>query len=478
MRKSILLLIGSVVACMLSNFYIGYLESAVSTRYGYVNADGYPIYYAEWLPKMGEVKGTVILLHGLGGSLEMMRWLGIELARNGYRALAYDNLGHGRSGLRSISFNATLASRIYLSLTEALGVSAGEKLTLIGHSMGGFFAQEIAKIDSRVERVFVVASRPYLNASIERVAVFAALDEIFSPIYVESWRVEILPLDDHLTVLYNPSLADIVLSTTVGEGYVNLSFPRLIATLVSSASALTAALTAIYVVASRLQRVQHQAVGRKPLPRLILAAAAAAPLAFPLYLVLAPVVSLIAAYVLACLYSQAIALSLVYRPRIRLNFTKVKVGVLLKSVAFSLTLFALAYGGLSLSLQPFFNVRPSLFRASLIAAIFALSLPPAVVFESLVRAKLQQTPFTRGLTAVVALRLASFISAYAAARLVIGAQGLSGYLLIVTYVSLMLLIPLEVAAQTWYSKTGSWRENVLWLAFAHSLLLSAVTPLT
>ncbi|MEM2410597.1 MAG: hypothetical protein QXF87_08755, partial [Thermofilaceae archaeon] len=80
--------------------------------------------------------------------------------------------------------------------------------------------------------------------------------------------------------------------------------------------------------------------------------------------------------------------------------------------------------------------------------------------------------------AVIALRAASFLSAYATARLLLGPQGLSGYLLIVTFVSLTLLLPLDAAAQVWLHRTKSWTENAAWLAVVHSALLAAVTPLT
>ncbi|MEM1821053.1 MAG: alpha/beta fold hydrolase, partial [Thermofilaceae archaeon] len=432
-------------------------------------------YYAEWSPKSGTTKGVVVLLHGLGGSLEMMKWLGVELARSGYRAIAYDNLGHGRSGSRIAAFNGTAAFPVYLRLLESLGVR-DEEVTLVGHSMGGFFAQEFAKRDPRVVRVIVVASRPYLDKPIERVVVFAALDEIFTVTSAEGWTVVILPHDDHLTVLYNPALADAVLSRLEGDGYENRAPQRLTLTLARSAFALAATLAAVSLLAPRLRKPQAQSPGSLPLAKLAAAFALAAPLAFPLYLLMAPAVSLIAAYVLAVLYTQALALLLVQRPQPR--FSPARIKGLPRLVAASIAPALIVYAGLHEALQPFFNVEPSPQRAPLMAAILALSLLPCTTFEPLARLKLANLPPMRGLAVVIALRAASFLSAYATARLLLGPQGLSGYLLIVTFVSLTLLLPLDAAAQVWLHRTKSWTENAAWLAVVHSALLAAVTPLT
>ncbi|MEM0459079.1 MAG: hypothetical protein QXZ31_04360, partial [Thermofilaceae archaeon] len=251
---------------------------------------------------------------------------------------------------------------------------------------------------------------------------------------------------------------------------------RLTLTLARSASALAATLAAVSLLAPRLRKPQAQPPGSLPLAKLAAAFALAAPLAFPLYLLMAPAVSLIAAYVLAVLYTQALALTLVQRPQPR--FSPALVRGLPRMAASSIALALIVYAGLHEALQPFFNVEPSPQRAPLMAAILALSLLPCTTFEPLARLKLANLPPLRGLAVVIALRAASFLSAYATARLLLGPHGLSGYLLIVTFVSLTLLLPLDAAAQVWLHRTKSWTENAAWLAAVHSALLAAVTPLT
>ncbi|MEM4030209.1 MAG: hypothetical protein QXO02_09950, partial [Thermofilaceae archaeon] len=86
MGRAVILLSAFIAAYAGLSLGLLQLESGVEERRGYIFVDGVPVYYAEWSPKSGSTKGVAVLLHGLGGSLEMMKWLGVELARNGYRA--------------------------------------------------------------------------------------------------------------------------------------------------------------------------------------------------------------------------------------------------------------------------------------------------------------------------------------------------------------------------------------------------------
>lgn len=479
LKKILPFLAVSLVTYAALTAYLSVLESSVTERSGYVNMQDTAVYFAEWTPKSGIVKGTVVLLHGLGGSLEMMRWLGVELARNGYRAIAYDNAGHGRSSNVKASLNSTQAFKIYSAVLDSLGVSEKEKIVLVGHSMGGFFVQEFAVMDSRVEKIFILASRPYANAtSIAKVAIYAAHDEIFTPTLAEGWEVVVLPHDNHLTILYNPALADLVLRRVVGEEYVNLSTLRLYTVVARSATALSMMILVFYVIASLLsEKTETRHPGSPRYALLLLSIVAAAPLAFPIYMVTSRLVSLIAGYVLAVMYSQAIGLAAVLRPRIRGTGVKqIRAGQILRKTVTGVLLAAVAYASIHEALQPFFNVELSSFRFELFTGVFALSLLPAAIFETEFRGRLQSLPLRQGLAATVALRLASFASAYATARLLLGTQGIAGYLLIVTYVSLMLLLPLDAVAQVWSKRAGSWSENILWFAVVCSVLLAAVSP--
>ena len=96
----------------------------------FADLDG-PVHYAEW---EGPPERTMVLVHGLGGSL--LSWLAVApgLARHG-RVFALDLIGFGqtpRAGRRSrLSDNRALVSRFVRE------VAGGGPVVLFGNSMGG-----------------------------------------------------------------------------------------------------------------------------------------------------------------------------------------------------------------------------------------------------------------------------------------------------------------------------------------------------
>ena len=93
---------------------------------------------------------TVVLLHGIGGGHRAFAPQVETLAGAGYRAVAWDMPGYGRSPpIEPYTFKA-LAQRL-LDLIDALRCSS---VTLVGHSMGGMVAQElVARQPDRVNRL-------------------------------------------------------------------------------------------------------------------------------------------------------------------------------------------------------------------------------------------------------------------------------------------------------------------------------------
>jgi pimeloyl-ACP methyl ester carboxylesterase len=93
---------------------------------------------------------TVILLHGIGGGHTAFAPQVESLAGAGYRAVAWDMPGYGRSApIEPYTFKG-LAQRL-LDLIDALRC---DNVTLVGHSMGGMVAQElVARKPERVNRL-------------------------------------------------------------------------------------------------------------------------------------------------------------------------------------------------------------------------------------------------------------------------------------------------------------------------------------
>ena len=88
-------------------------------------------------------RGRVLLLHGFGGAKEdFSDWLD-PLAADGWRAVAYDQRGHGQSAHPDdeAAFSLQIFQDDLLALVDSLG---WDRFVLLGHSMGGMVAQLVA----------------------------------------------------------------------------------------------------------------------------------------------------------------------------------------------------------------------------------------------------------------------------------------------------------------------------------------------
>lgn len=84
------------------------------------------------------------MLHGFGASHRDWTYLISDLARNGFRGIAPDLLGHGNSD-RPAEPAAYTFERLYRSLEEWIASFEFEELVmLVGHSMGGHLALQFA----------------------------------------------------------------------------------------------------------------------------------------------------------------------------------------------------------------------------------------------------------------------------------------------------------------------------------------------
>lgn len=107
---------------------------------------------------------AVLLLHGFAGSAEDWRPTAEALARMGYRALAVDALGFGRSAKPADApYSLELMADLCAGLLDALGVV---RAALVAHSMGGKYALATALLHpGRVAGLGLVASDGFADAS-------------------------------------------------------------------------------------------------------------------------------------------------------------------------------------------------------------------------------------------------------------------------------------------------------------------------
>lgn len=100
---------------------------------------------------------TVLMLHGIGGGHLAFAPQVETLASSGYRAVAWDMPGYGRSApIEPYTFKGLAQSCIHL--IESLKAS---DVILLGHSMGGMVAQEVVlRRPDLVSRLVLVGTSP------------------------------------------------------------------------------------------------------------------------------------------------------------------------------------------------------------------------------------------------------------------------------------------------------------------------------
>jgi pimeloyl-ACP methyl ester carboxylesterase len=99
---------------------------------------------------------TVVFLHGLGSSLKFWTYQLDAFAKAGYRVVAFDQLGYGKSD-KPAEFPYTMHAMSEV-VDEVLGQLGIERAVLVGHSMGGEVAMATAiRFPQRVEALVLTS---------------------------------------------------------------------------------------------------------------------------------------------------------------------------------------------------------------------------------------------------------------------------------------------------------------------------------
>ncbi|MEI6360746.1 MAG: alpha/beta fold hydrolase [Actinomycetes bacterium] len=98
----------------------------------------------------------LLLVHGVGSSLETWGDVPDRLAATGFRVIAVDLIGHGESGLGNGDFSLGANASVIRDLLDHLGVG---RVHLVGHSLGGGVSMQfLYQFPDRVETLTLVSS--------------------------------------------------------------------------------------------------------------------------------------------------------------------------------------------------------------------------------------------------------------------------------------------------------------------------------
>lgn len=106
-----------------------------------LGGEDYRMAYMDVAP-VGPANGqTVVLFHGMNFFAAAFEPTIDALTRAGFRAIAVDRLGYGRSSKPDIHYNLHMPARHTKQLLDELGI---ERAAIVGHSMGGMVATRFA----------------------------------------------------------------------------------------------------------------------------------------------------------------------------------------------------------------------------------------------------------------------------------------------------------------------------------------------
>lgn len=121
------------------------------------------IHYADLKPE-GNVRETFILMHGLGSSQDYYYAVAQGLVGSGFRCIIFDNTGAGRSPYTFVEQSVQTLGDDVIGILDVLKVP---KAVVVGHSMGGIVAADLAaqRSDRIVAAVLIGPVYPSKNAA-------------------------------------------------------------------------------------------------------------------------------------------------------------------------------------------------------------------------------------------------------------------------------------------------------------------------
>jgi pimeloyl-ACP methyl ester carboxylesterase len=117
---------------------------------------------------------AIVLIHGFGAAMDWWDEIAPQLAVD-HRVICVDLIGHGGTEAPASGYSIERQGALVSAILDKLGV---DRVTLIGHSMGGEVATALAEIrPERIERLILIDSPPSPGGSFSTMA-----DAYFKPV--------------------------------------------------------------------------------------------------------------------------------------------------------------------------------------------------------------------------------------------------------------------------------------------------------
>lgn len=192
-------------------------------EWGWKTADGIQVFAREWTPEEPkDTQAVVLIVHGMGEHSGRYRHVGQSFTEQGYAALAFDQIGHGRTeGKRGHTRSyERLLDGIERLLEAADRTYPGKPKFIFGHSMGGNLTLNYL-LRNKPGVAGAIVTGPWLKLAFEppRFQVIAAkLMERIYPQYTNN-----RPLNpEHLTS--DPEMQQLHRQDRLIHGYVSAKF--------------------------------------------------------------------------------------------------------------------------------------------------------------------------------------------------------------------------------------------------------------
>lgn len=157
----------------------------------------------------------ILFIHGLGSSAD--RWLDIPDAISMYyHTIAVDLIGFGGSDKpKDVNYTIEQFSEFILEFIEKIGLSGDDrKITLVGHSLGGYIAVDFAiRNKGLIEKLVLLDSsgflkgptpllEQYLNAA--KYPSYDSVRNVFEQMVAQSWKVLPVIINIFITRINSP----------------------------------------------------------------------------------------------------------------------------------------------------------------------------------------------------------------------------------------------------------------------------------